>query len=393
MYRTIFFAALLTAFSESIGAQETSCDSLSADSLTTVSDTVVRRKKGLVPWVINYLRNSNKESDKPFDCSVVFGPFYDATSSFSLGGGISALYKWDRNDIELKKSSLSIMAKVSIKGMLSLDVNGKNYMKHDRYRWNYLLETSNTPMDFWGIGYDNGISDEHKGHYKQFSIRFKPDFLFRLCPNLYVGPMAHIRYSHTYDFSNEEQIGGQSKDIAATGVGAMLNYDSRDFSLNAYRGQLLRVEQLFYPKFMNKYYFNATDITFCTYHGLWKKAVLAIEYHSLFNFGDHVPWTMLALVAEDSGRMRGYYEGRYRDRNIIEAQVEIRQRLPKRLGLVVFAGAANVFPEFDQIDMKHTLPNYGLGVRWEFKNRVNIRLDCGFTKNKPGVVFNINEAF
>ncbi len=348
---------------------------------------------GVVGRVIDYFRNSNEERDKRFDCSVVAGPFYNATSSFAIGGGVSALYKWDRDDASLRKSSLSAIAKVSVRGMVSLEVTGVNYMTHDKYRWNYHLKVSTTPMDFWGIGYDHGINDEGKGKYKRVRVQFKPDYLFRVARDFYIGPLVNIDYTHAYDFVGRELIQGQSTNVMAAGAGAVLNYDSRDCSFNAYRGQYLRVEQLFYPKFKSKCRFCSTDITFSTYHPVWRSAVLAAEYHSLFNYGDDVPWAMLAVVAEDTGRMRGYYEGRYRDRNIMEAQVELRQRLPRRFGVVAFAGAANVFPYFDEIDLRHTLPNYGVGVRWEFKQRVNVRLDCGFTKNKPGVVFSINEAF
>ena len=43
--------------------------------------------------------------------------------------------------------------------------------------------------------------------------------------------------------------------------------------------------------------------------------------------------------------------------------------------------------------LKHILPNYGFGYRWEFKKRVNVRLDLGFGKHQTGFIFNINEAF
>ena len=43
--------------------------------------------------------------------------------------------------------------------------------------------------------------------------------------------------------------------------------------------------------------------------------------------------------------------------------------------------------------MDHTLPTYGFGVRWEFKPRVNVRVDWGFTKTGNSIVFNIGEAF
>ena len=393
------FTIMLLLFCLKGGAQNMETDSVAVlDSVKTYTvqeaDSALEQgKRKPMGWLVNYLRNANKESECPFDCSFVVGPFYNATTSFALGGGISGLYSWDRDDKNLKKSTLSAIAKVSIRGMVCLEVTGRNYMRRDRQRWNYRLEVSNAPMKFWGIGYNQGLNDENKTSYKRTRIIFHPDYLFRLCRNLYVGPMLNFNWTQARDLDSLELIGKQRTSIVSAGVGGTLLYDSRDFAQNAYSGQYLRVEQVYYPGGINRKAFYSTDITFSTYHGLWRTAVLAIELHSLLTYGSQVPWTMLARVADDSNRMRGYYEGRYCDRGIVEMQVELRQRLPKRFGLVFFAGAANVFPDLPAINLRHTLPNYGTGLRWEFKKRVNIRLDLGMTKNRPGVVFNINEAF
>lgn len=101
---------------------------------------------------------------------------------------------------------------------------------------------------------------------------------------------------------------------------------------------------------------------------------------------------MLAQVGGPN-RMRGYFEGRYRDKNIIEAQIELRQHLWRRNGAVLWVGAANVFPAFKDMRWRQTLWNFGVGYRWAFKQGVNVRLDLGFTKNGLGFAFNINEAF
>lgn len=47
----------------------------------------------------------------------------------------------------------------------------------------------------------------------------------------------------------------------------------------------------------------------------------------------------------------------------------------------------------DKFKWKQTLPTYGIGYRWEFKNRVNVRLDYGFGKGVSAFYFGINEAF
>ena len=94
-----------------------------------------------------------------------------------------------------------------------------------------------------------------------------------------------------------------------------------------------------------------------------------------------------------SRRMRGYYKGRYRDKNSAVLQVELRQKIYRRHGVAMWAAAGNVFPDFKRISFAHTLPEIGIGYRFEFKNRINIRLDMGVGRNGTGINFNVNEAF
>ena len=101
---------------------------------------------------------------------------------------------------------------------------------------------------------------------------------------------------------------------------------------------------------------------------------------------------MVALMG-GSYSMRGYYEGRYRDNDLVQAQVELRQKIYNRHGITLWGGAGNVFPDMDKFKWSHTLPTYGIGYRWEFKNRINVRLDYGIGKDVKAFYFNINEAF
>lgn len=89
------------------------------------------------------------------------------------------------------------------------------------------------------------------------------------------------------------------------------------------------------------------------------------------------PWTVWPEAGGDV-RLRGYYQGRYRDRNLLSAQVELRQRIYGSHGLALWGGAGNVFPSFSNLNVKNTLPTYGAGVpRFTFLGIV-LRLDAGF---------------
>lgn len=111
----------------------------------------------------------------------------------------------------------------------------------------------------------------------------------------------------------------------------------------------------------------------------------------MFNYG-HTPWAFLAEVGSND-RMRGYYAGRYADKIVIEGQLELRQHIKGRNGVVAWVALANAFDKFDNIAWRRTLPNAGIGYRWEFKKHINIRIDYGFTRKGGGFIFNINEAF
>ncbi|MDL2254909.1 hypothetical protein LJB78_01330, partial [Bacteroidales bacterium OttesenSCG-928-J16] len=127
------------------------------------------------------------------------------------------------------------------------------------------------------------------------------------------------------------------------------------------------------------------------YQKLWKGSVLALDLYGEFN-SRNAPWP---LKEELGGlyRMRGYYTGRYIDNHIASAQVELRQHIFWRAGATAFVGCGTVFPSFQKFEMANILPNYGIGLRFEFKSNTNLRMDYGFGKKAGGFVFALSEAF
>jgi hypothetical protein len=93
--------------------------------------------------------------------------------------------------------------------------------------------------------------------------------------------------------------------------------------------------------------------------------------------------------------MRGYYDGNFRDRNVIILQTEYRLPLFWRFGAVGFAGVADVahrFRDFKFDNLKHSI---GFGLRYLFNKRekMYVRFDMGFGKGVSGFYFSVFEAF
>lgn len=350
------------------------------------------RRGGFFQKIKDYLSLDNDtvtSNPKRFSISFLGGPSYANDSRFNLGVAGVAQYRLNGCDT-IQPSNATITGNVTTAGFWKLGVEGTMFFPKESKRFNYEMEVEYAPRNFWGIGYDRADSDR-KTQLHQHSYKVKGEFLFRLAEDFYLGPMLQWDYASSGDVEDEELLDGQDHVVRNYGFGLTLQYDSRDLMTNAYSGVYVYLNQMFRPKFLwNRYAFSTTEFEACYYHKAWRDAIIAGQVTALFNLGNP-SWAMMALLG-DSDIMRGYYHGRYRDKHMVTAQVELRQYVYRRFGFVVWGGAGSVFHDSDSF--RNWLPNYGLGLRWEFRRRVNIRLDYGFGKRgQSGFMFNINEAF
>ncbi len=366
----------------------------SISSAEKVDTMALRAGKSWVNRILDYFNDSNKnKKHKRFDFSVIGGPHYASDTKFGLGLVAAGLYRTDPNDSILPPSNVSLYGDVSSVGFYMLGVRGNHIAPKGRYRIDYHLYFYSFPADFWGIGYEMGDNDANKSDMKRWQAQAEVSFLFRVADNFYIGPMASYDYVIGKHIERPELLQGMDQHTWNVGAGVSLVYDNRDNLTNPHRGIYLNINQMFRPRFMgNDYAFSTTAFRFDAYQRLGKGTVLAEDIGANLNFGNP-SWGMMAELG-GTHSMRGYYEGRYRDKHSLEAMVELRQHVWKRNGIVVWVGAGTIFPKFSALRSKQILPNAGVGYRWEFKKNVNVRLDYGFGKSgQSGFLFNINEAF
>ena len=234
-------------------------------------------------------------------------------------------------------------------GFYLLGVRGNTLFTGGKYRLDFNTYFFSFPSAFWGIGYDSATYGK-AGAYKRLQNQVKVDFMVRVAKDFYVGTNASFNYIKGKDFTNIEQLRGENPLNINAGLGVFLMYDSRDFITNAYRGIYFKAEQRFLP----------------IVHGksggvLPHRGTVECLPSSVERGGDGLRRTrnvqLWKSAVDDAGpdgggssRMRGYYEGRYRDNNLIEAQVELRQKVYGRNGIVIWGGAGNVFPSFSKFN-------------------------------------------
>lgn len=174
-------------------------------------------------------------------------------------------------------------------------------------------------------------------------------------------------------------------------------YDNRHNVLNVRKGYFAELGLLTYSdRFGSSYNFTGVNADFRSYHSINKRDVLALQLTANFYTGN-VPFNQMALMGGET-MMRGYYYGRYRDKNMLAGQVEYRM-LPfsfcKYIGANVFAGTAVVAPGIGSFRFDNLKLAGGAGLRYLLfpKKDIFMRLEVGVTKEGHGFYFFIGEAF
>lgn len=365
-----------------------------AKSNEIVLDSISKSKKNIFQKVLSYFDDSNKpKTYKKFDFSIIGGPHYSTDTKLGLGLVAAGLYRTNIGDTIMPPSNVSLFGDITTVGFYLLGIRGNHLFPNDRYRLDYTLYFFSFPSSYWGIGYDMGNDGSNCTQMKRWQAQIKSSFLIQLSKSLYMGPMLTYDFVRVKKVENPELLNGLPLRTSSLGIGLSLVYDSRDVLTCPTKGYYVNISQSFRPQFIgNKQASHTTDIRFCGYNKIWEGGILAYEARGIFNFGE-TPWSMMATLG-NSYSMRGYYEGRYRDKHKLDTQIELRQHVWRRNGIVLWVGAGTIFDKFNSIRMNRILPNFGIGYRWEFKKNVNVRLDYGFGKNgQKGFIFNINEAF
>lgn len=391
----MFRKFLITTIALSLALMAPVASAASPDTVQTAKDDVadVPQRPRIIQRVINYFNESNKSRPTGrMDFSFIGGPHYSSDSKFGIGVVASGIYTTNPEDTTLVPSNLSIKADATTAAHFTLTVSGEHISPKDVYRLSYEIDYSYIDTKYWGIGFDQCKNDANESKYKYLASNAKVVFARNMGSHFYFGPIMTFNYVHARDFQHPELWAGLPRRMFSYGIGASVRYDTRDNTTAPSQGIVIRMDQTFDARWMgNRHGYSVNEMTLAGYRQIWHGGILAAQLHSRITWGD-TPWGMLSYIG-GSHNMRGYFEGRYRDKSEIDFCAELRQHVWRRNSAVIWLGVASVFPRFTDIHFNTLLPNAGIGYRWEFKKNVNVRVDLGFGRRQTGIIFSINEAF
>lgn len=380
---------------ESIEVAESSYNNTTPEVTSdSIANSTTKSEGNIFKRFFNQLFKGNKDKthERPIDLSFAVFPYYSQEGGVGLGGVVTALYRLDRTDSIIQPSDLQLFANVTFKGRYKISIGGNNHFNR-KSRIEYYAQFFNKPLDFWGITYD-ACSVNPLTTYTRRQFMAEADYVYNISNQFHIGPSLNVSYTYLSKIGNVSYLQGQPTSYFLTGLGASIVYDTRDFIPNPKRGLYVSLRELIYPTFLGtaKKTVFTTSLTIDYFQPLWKDAVLAFDLYGIYT-GKDTPWPLRAELGEDGSRMRGFYAGRYIDNNMLNGQMELRQKVYKRIGVAAWVGYGGVFPSFDKLQWDMLKINYGAGVRFELKHNVNLRLDFGFGRDAFAVVFNMGEAF
>ncbi|WP_148910319.1 BamA/TamA family outer membrane protein [Sphingobacterium allocomposti] len=345
----------------------------------------------------------SSETDSTRAGSLIVLPAVGYAQESGLEYGLAGTYNFylDKADMNSRTSNITLIGTLTTKQQKNIKLLTDIWTKNNDYHILSELRYRDWPFNFYGLGSDTWLADED--FLEQQLVRAKIDVEKKVAPNLYAGVNANFEHFKFEDrepggiFDRPDVIGQTGGRYLALGVSTL--FDTRNNTTYTTAGMYARLKYAYAPGFWGGDNFSGSqwEADIRSFWKLSRPLTLAGQVLYRGTFGKDVPFYTYRDLGGDMS-MRGYYLGRYKDKNYATAQAELRYRFMPRFGVVGFAGTGGTFSE------KHDLrlvPSFGAGIRYFFSLEHNstIRFDYAFGEQRPGekrqsgFYLSISEAF
>ena len=313
--------------------------------------------------------------------------------AFGAGGNINF-----RIDSVSNPTSISGSGYYTVNDQYYLGASADIYTDKNKKLYNLVFNYSNVFDYFYGIG--PSTPDIPNNTYLQQNVSFDIKYQVQVFNKAFkMGAEYNYRDMVVLDDENNPFLESGnvegSEGGVTSGLGFLASWDSRDNIFSPSTGGYYQINVTYFSKGIGSDFdFNQYILDFRKFIGLTKNHVIAFQLYYKFDTA-YPPFYNLPLLG-GSSNMRGYIKGRYRDRYYYNLQAEYRvEELIWRFGIVVFGCIGDVAPELGKFTIATVKPTYGFGIRLRIQEleKMDLKMDIGWGKNTSGVYFWINQTF
>jgi hypothetical protein len=347
---------------------------------------------------IQKLLNDTTDISKP---QFMMYPVVAYSPETSVELGLSSLYvRYAKGDTTNRLSEINSFVFYTLENQFGSFFEHAIYS--DKNKWFFLgkLKFQSFPLSYYEIGASS--PNKKLARVDAFQAQIKERVLRQVYKSIYAGIEFDFQHLGNVDFKNYDSSTSYTKPIGHEGstnfgVGGGILFDNRHNVLNVRKGLFAELAFLKYSKSLGSQYdFASIFSDFRFFHPIRKRNVFALQAIGQFTLGT-APFNQLALMGGEM-MMRGYYTGRYRDKNLMAFQAEYRI-LPfsfaKRFGASIFMGSGLVSNTLKNTQIKNLVFAGGAGIKFLIfpKKDIWTRLDFAFTNEGHGIYLFIGEAF
>lgn len=331
--------------------------------------------------------------------SILFFPVLARSIETGWAGGVAstATFRFNRQDTVTRTSNVQALAIYTARRQFVTALNSTIFFPGERYILNTQMSYSHFPDKFWGLGNVAPDSNEEPYTFRQYYIYMHLQRL--LGRRLFAGLVYEFQRLMDVTFVpggliDQKQVPGRFP-YHISGAGLSLTYDSRNNAFTPSAGTLAQVYfEHCAPYVGSQFTYTNYVVDLRTFRRITGRHILAMQAFGFFGAGE-VPLRSFATFG-GSNNMRGYYDGRYRDKTQVVLQAEYRLPLFWRIGAVGFGSIGNVAGQPGTSLVEHVKWAYGAGLRFALKpsEGLNLRIDYGIGQGTSrGLYFQIGEAF
>jgi hypothetical protein len=331
-----------------------------------------------------------------WDWAVFPVVLYAPETSLALLGGVAFFDDTPKAPGEQRRDdSIAIGVMGTLRKQYQLTVSGVKFWDDARWQLTEDAALVSFPNAYWGIG--NDTPDEAREPFTQSGVYSRVTLARVAFEQLYVGAGLTTAW---YDITGypaagavDDYLGTAPRSGPAVGIGPILRRDTRDDALGAHRGSISSFAATFFPSALGSYRYAFYELDHRSHFQLGSRTVLAVEAYGAWAPGN-VPLAEMPALG-GSSRLRGYFNGRYRDHLYLMGQVEWRIRVYGRFSVAPFGGVGNVFASPSAISLENPKYAGGLSVRFNLKKErdLNVHVDVAVSPDGWSPYLTMGEAF
>lgn len=352
----------------------------------------------LIPGPISAKSENFGEQKTKYKTRVLPLPvlFYRPQTSLAFGAQLKTIFRIGKNKALAHPSTVSPEVIYTLNNQFITKVISDIYLAKNSWHLYSDMDFRKFPDLFFGIGNRTDPESEEAYTTRSWEIDLHLD--------RHIHNGFHLGFHfHLLDWTLLERETGGLLDSGAipgsdsgtvSGGGLRFIYDTRDHIFYPRHGELFQVQFTLYHRFLGSTSeFSSLIVDLRKYLPLPKKQALALQFFMQSQAGD-VPFLLMGQLG-GSYRLRGFYTGRFRDKNLLLLQGEWRIPLLWRASVSVFAALGQVAGRLNdlEIDGFHFTLGFGLRFMYNKTESLNARMDLGWGGDSSGIYMEGSESF